>query len=199
MKRQQFVQNRQFNKLKIKQLSIAILFTGIAVLFFSCVNKIEKIKEFSAADKLPGMEADTFEMLYSDSAIVRFKLIAPKMIRYDQEKDPFIEFPDGVEIEKFDGQMRIVSRITANYARYLDKDEKWLAKNNVVAVNEEGDSLKTEELIWEEKKGKIYSDQFVKIIRKDQIINGIGFESDQDLMNWEIKKPTGSLYLDVAE
>jgi len=192
------VQNKQFNKLNTKQLSIAVLLTGIAVLFFSCANKIEKIKELSSADQLPGMEATQFEMIQSDSAIVRFKLIAPRMIRYDQEKEPFIEFPEGIEIEKFDGQMRIVSRITADYARYLDNEEKWLAKNNVVAVNEEGDSLKTEELIWEEKKGKIFSDQFVKIIRKDQIINGIGFESDQDLMNWEIKKPTGTLYLDVA-
>lgn len=198
MKQLQYVRNKQFIKLKGKQLSIAILLTGIAVLFFSCTNKIEKIKELSSADKLPGMEAENFEMIYSDSAIVRFKLIAPKMIRYDEEKEPFIEFPDGIEIEKFDSKMHIVSRITANYARYLNKEEKWLAKNNVIAVNEEGDSLKTEELIWEEAKEKIYTDQFVKIIRKDQIINGIGFESDQDLMNWEIKKPTGSLYLDVA-
>lgn len=192
------MQNKRFNKLNTKQLSIAVLLTGIAVLFFSCANKIEKIKELASSDQLPGMEAKQFEMIQSDSAIVRFKLIAPKMIRYDQEKDPFIEFPEGIEIEKFDAKMRIVSRITADYARYLDNDERWLAKNNVVAVNEEGDSLKTEELIWEEKKGKIFSDQFVKIIRKDQIINGIGFESDQDLMNWEIKKPTGTLYLDVA-
>lgn len=172
---------------------------GIAVLFFSCANKIEKIKEFAAAEKLPGMEADKFEMLYSDSAVVRFKLIAPKLIRYDQEKDPFTEFPDGVEIEKYNSQMKVVSRITANYARHLEKEDKWLAKNNVVAVNEQGDSLKTEELIWDEKKGKIYTDQFVKIIRQDQVINGIGMESDQNLANWEIKKPTGTLYLDVAE
>jgi LPS export ABC transporter protein LptC len=199
MKQQQFVQNRPLKTSHKKQLSIAILFLGIAVLFFSCTNKIEKIKEFSAAEKLPGMEADSFEMLYSDSAVIRFKLIAPKLIRYDQEKEPFMEFPEGIEIEKYNAQMKVVSRITANYARYLNKEDKWLAKNNVIAVNEQGDSLKTEELIWEEKKGKIYTDQFVKIIRQDQVINGIGMESDQDLSNWEIKKPTGTLYLDVAE
>ncbi len=193
------MQNRQFKTLYKKQLSIAILLTGIAVLFFSCANKIEKIKEFSAAEKLPGMEADNFEMLYSDSAVVRFKLIAPKLIRYDQEKEPFTEFPDGIEIEKYNSQMKVVSRITANYARHMEKEDTWLAKNNVIAINEQGDSLKTEELIWDENKGKIYTDQFVKIIRQDQVINGIGMESDQNLSNWEIKKPTGTLYLDVAE
>lgn len=169
------------------------------MLFFSCANKVEKIKELSADEKHPGMVAENFEMLYSDSAIVRFKLITKKMIRYDQEKEPFTEFPDGIEIEQYDQTMRIVSRITANYARYIDREKKWVAKNNVVAINEVGDSLKTEELFWEEEKGRIYSDLFVKIIRKDQIMNGIGFESDQDMKNWEIRKPTGTLYIDAAQ
>lgn len=185
-------------KLIIKNSSIAILVLGIAVLFFSCANKVEKIKEAAVADKLPGMTAENFEMLYSDSAVVRFKMITPKMIRHDQEKDPFTEFPAGIEIEKFDGKMKVVSRITANYAQYIDKEKKWIAKNNVVAINEAGDSLKTEELIWEEDQGRIYSELFVRIIRRDQIINGIGFESDQQMQNWEVKKPTGVLYIDMA-
>jgi len=146
------------------------------------------------------MEAEDFQMIYSDSSIVRFKLITPKMIRYDQEEEePLTEFPEGVEIEKFDKDMQVVSRITSNYAQYFDKQKKWIAKNNVIAVNQDGDSLKTEELIWEESKEKIYSDQFVKVIRKDQIINGIGFESDQNMSNWEIKEVKGTLYMDVEE
>lgn len=193
------MQNKQSNKLNKKQLSIAVLSMGIAVLFFSCAPKIEKIKELSAAEKLPGMEAEDFEMLYSDSAVVRFKLVTPQMIQHDQEKEPFTEFPKGVEIEQYDGDMQIVSRITANYARYLTKEKQWIAKNNVIAVNETGDSLKTEEMMWDEDKGKIFSDEYVQIIRDGQIINGIGFESDQDMKNWEIKKPTGTLYVDVAE
>ncbi len=169
------------------------------MLFFSCANKIEKIKELSASEKLPGMEAEGYEMIYSDSTIVRFKMKTPKLIYYQQEKDPFTEFPDGIEIEKFDSNMKIVSRITSDYALYYENEKKWIAKNNVVAVNVEGDSLKTEELIWEDSKAKIYSEQFVKIIRKDQIITGIGFESNQDMTDWEIKKVKGTLYLDVAE
>ena len=146
------------------------------------------------------MEAEDFQMIYSDSSVVRFKLITPKMIRYDQEEEePMTEFPEGVEIEKFDKDMQVVSRITSNYAQYFDKQKKWIAKNNVIVVNQDGDSLKTEELIWEEGKEKIYSDQFVKIIRKDQIINGIGFESDQNMSNWEIKEVKGTLYMDVEE
>ncbi len=122
------------------------------------------------------------------------------MIRYGQEEEePFTEFPEGVEIEKFDANMKIVSRITSNYAQYFEKKKKWIAKNNVIAVNLQGDSLKTEELTWEQDKEKIYSDQFVTVIRQNQIINGIGFESNQNLSDWEIKEVTGTLYMDVGE
>jgi LPS export ABC transporter protein LptC len=195
MKQQKYVAGRPARKKNI-YWGIAILFTGIAMLFFSCANKIEKIKEVSAGEKLPSVEAENFEMLHSDSTIIRFKLTTPKLIHFDKEEVPFMEFPIGVEIEKYDENMQITASITSDYARYYEKEGKWEAKNNVVAVNAEGDTLKTEQLIWEEKKEIIYSEQFVKIIRKDQIITGIGFESDQDLSNWKIKKAQGSIYVE---
>lgn len=198
MKQQPYVLSKKTQHRYYKG-SIAILFMGIAMLFFSCANKIEKIKEFSSGENMAGIEAENYEMIHSDSTIIRFKLITPKLIRFDKAEDPFIEFPQGVEIERYNEQMEQIASITSNYARYYEADGKWEAKNNVVAVNPQGDTLKTEHLIWEEKKAKIYSEQFVKIIRKDQIITGIGFESDQNLSNWKIKNPKGPLYIEVQE
>lgn len=198
MKQQKYVPSKQAH-VNYSKVSIAILLGGIAMLFFSCANKIEKIKELSAGENKAGMEAENYEMIHSDSTIIRFKLITPKLIRYDKSEDPFIEFPQGVEIERYNEKMEQIAGITANYARLYEKESKWEAKNNVVAVNPAGDTLKTEHLIWEEKKGIIYSEQFVKIIRKDQVITGIGFESDQNLANWMIKKPKGPLYIEVDE
>ncbi len=199
MKRQKLVSNSKKIKSKYPSLSIAILSLGIAVLFFSCANKIEKIKEVSSGEKLYSAEAENYEMIHSDSTIIRFKLITPKLINYDKVDDPFIEFPEGVKIEKYNDQMEQTASITSNYARYFEKEKRWEAENNVVAVNPQGDTLKTEQLIWEEEKEKIYSEQFVKIIRKDQVITGVGFESDQNLGNWKIKNPRGPLYIEVEE
>ncbi|NQU84274.1 MAG: LPS export ABC transporter periplasmic protein LptC, partial [Mariniphaga sp.] len=98
-----------------------------------------------------------------------------------------------------DSNGEIISRITSDYAREYEKEQRWEAKNNVVAVNAQGDTLKTEFLIWEEKSEKIYSDKFVKIIRPDQIISGIGFEADQNLQNWKIKNPKGTIYVTVNQ
>jgi len=179
--------------------SIAILFSGIAVLLFSCENDIQKVKEFADIQNQPSITAEGFESIFSDSTIIRYKLNTPKLVYQDEADPPYIEYPLGVHIEKYDARMNITASIRANYAKYFSKEERWEAKNNVVAINASGDTLKTEQLLWDENKGKIYSDEFVKIIRADQIMTGIGLEANQDFSNWKIKNPKGTIYVEVAE
>ena len=102
-----------------------------------------------------------------------------------------------MELIKYDENKKVISSITANYAKQFVKEQKWEAKINVVATNAKGDTLKTEHLIYEEKEEKIYTDEFVKIIRPDQIITGIGFTSDQAMENWRIKDPKGTIYVSL--
>ena len=199
MKQQKHVQRNKIAQVKYFNSSIAVLFTGIAVLFFSCSNDIETIKALSSDERRPAVTANNFEMIVSDSTVIVYKMTTPELIRFEEENDPFMEFPQGVYIEQFDNKMQIVSSLSADYARYYEKEDRWEAKNNVVAVNAENDTLKTEELIQDRKNGRVYSEQFVKIIRKDQIITGIGFESDEQMTNWKIKKPKGTLYVEVEE
>jgi len=93
--------------------------------------------------------------------------------------------------------MNITSHITAQYAKLFEADERWEAKNNVIAVNQKGDTLKTEYLVWDDKRHKIYSDQFVKIIQKDQVFTGIGFESNADFSEYRFKNLKGHIYVNV--
>lgn len=180
-------------------MRIAALFLWAAFLFYGCENNIEKIKTFSAPENLPLQEATNFETLFTDSGEVRFFLKAPKLLRFESDGKPFVEFPEGIKLVKYDSHQEIISSITADYAKQYEKEQTWEAKNNVVATNAQGDTLQTEHLIWEEKTEKIYTEEFVKIIRPDQIITGIGFQSDQSLENWRIKNPKGTLYVDVEE
>lgn len=166
------------------------------MLLFSCApNKKEEVEKYIVDENQASLTAETFTMLYSDSALVRFRLTAPQVLNFAE----YLEFPQGVHVEKIDEDQTISSQLSADYARHIEKESLWIAKNNVVAVNAEGDSLKTEELYWDEKKGRIYSEKQVQIVRADQIINGIGFESDQTMENWEILKPTGVIYLEMDQ
>lgn len=174
----------------------------VSVLSFilgACANDFENIKKFSNIEKLPAVSAEGYELISSDSAIIRYKLQTPEMIIHDDEKEPYTEFPKGVAITQYDAKMNITSYITSRYAKYFDSDERWEAKNNVVAVNQKGDTLKTEFLIWDRKKGKIYSDQFVEIIQKDQISSGTSFESNQDFSEYTFNNLKGQIYIEVED
>ena len=181
----------------IKNICIAVLFTGAAILFYACENDIEKIKAFGSPDNLPILEALNFETLFTDSGQVRFSLKTPKLLRFENEGKEYLEFPEGIELVKYDANKKIISSITSDYAKQFVKEQMWEAKNNVVATNAQGDTLKTEHLIWEEKTEKIYTEEFVEIIRSDAIYTGVGLTSDQSLLNWRIKKLKGIVYITV--
>lgn len=183
----------------INKRSIAALIFGAAIFFYACDNDLEKIKAFSSTENLPILEAYNFETLFTDSGQIRYSVKTEKLLRFENEGNAFHEFPDGVEIVQFDSKGRIVSSLTADYAKQFIKEEKWVAKNNVVATNEKGDTLKTEHLIWEEKTEKIYTDEFVEIVREDGIYTGIGLTADEALQKWRIKKLKGITYIEVDE
>ncbi len=181
----------------LKKYGVAVLVSGAAMLFYGCENNIEQIKAFYSTENLPVLEAINFETLVTDSGQIIYSLKAARLLQFEDEGRNYIEFPEGMELVKYDAQKRIISTITADYAKQFVADDKWEAKNNVVATNAQGDTLKTEHLIWEEKKEMFFTEEFVKIIRADQIITGIGFTSDQKLQNWKIKNPKGTIYVSV--
>lgn len=181
---------------QIKKTGIAALVLGAAILFYACENNnLEEIKAFSSPENLPVLEATDFETLVTDSGKVRYFVKAPKLLRFETDGSDYVEFPEGVELIQYDENQNVISGITANYAKQFLEDKKWEAKNNVIATNAEGDTLKTEHLIYEEEEGKIHTEEFVRIIRPDQIITGVGFESDQAMENWRIKNPKGTIYV----
>lgn len=179
--------------------SIVVLWT--AVLFSSCLkNNVEQIKAFTHEPGAPEIVADTFELIYSDSAVVRLKLITSKLMIYSDEEEPYQEYPDGLIIERFNGNMQITSRIEAKYGKYHQEKDLWEARYDVVVVTETGDTLKSEELFLDENKNVLYSDQYVKVIRKGgEILSGIGFKSDMQMSEWVFYKPQGTIFVEVNQ
>jgi len=182
----------------INKIGIAVLITGTAILFFACgKNDIAKIQAFTSNENLPIQEASNWETFSTDSGQVRYSMKTPKLLRYETDGQSFIEFPEGVKIVQYNNQKKVISSLRADYAKQFIKEDRWEAKNDVVVTNLQGDSLKTEHLIWDEKSKEIYTEEYVKIIRDDQVITGIGLTSDENMLNWKIKNPKGILYVTV--
>lgn len=142
------------------------------------------------------LEADTVTTLISDSGIVRYRISAPNWQIFDQVQPSYWEFANGIYLEKFNQDLQVTASLRADYARYWDNDERWELSGNVRALNEEGETFLTQQLNWDQKAERVYSDSAITINRQTSVIQGIGFESNQTMTQYTILNPTGYFPID---
>jgi LPS export ABC transporter protein LptC len=159
-------------------------------MIFSCENKLEVVNTITSKEKLPAESATDIEIFYSESGKVKMKLTAPKLDRFYGEI-PYVEFPQGIYVAFFDSIGRMETSLKSNYAIHKEAEKIMEAKYDVEVVNEKGEVLNTEHLIWNQNTETIQTDKFVKITTADEILMGEGLEADQQFTRYKILKPTG--------
>ena len=176
----------------ITNIAAAFLAAVMFVLFPACSGRGKNLAEaVSENDTLPSMKTLGVSTLISDSGITRYKVEAEEWLIYDKKNPPYWAFEKGVYLEKFDTLFRIEASIKADTAYYHEKKKLWELKGNVQIMSLRGDKFQTDLLFWDEKKEKVYSDKYIQIEQDDKMIRGYGFESNQDLTEYEIKNTTG--------
>jgi LPS export ABC transporter protein LptC len=168
----------------------------LTLLGSACKNDLQEVRDAFSRKDVQVETIRNFETLYSDSAIVRVKITGPTMLRHLDEKDPREEFPDGVEVFFYDNQQRITGTLTSNYAVRVQKENQIIVRDSVIWESVGADRLETEELIWDEQEQKVFTNKFVVLERKDEIVWGQGFESDQDFTRSRIKAIEGRIRLE---
>lgn len=182
------------NKAYITFINITAAFYAAVmfVLFPACAGKDKNIAEaITERDSLPSMRTLGVTTLISDSGITRYKIITEEWTIFDKKDPPYWAFEKGVYLEKFDSLFRIDASIKADTAYYYEKKKLWELRSNVSIRNLNGDKFDTELLFWDEKKEEIYSDKFIRIEQEDKTITGYGFESNQELTEYQIRNTTG--------
>ena len=93
---------------------------------------------------------------------------------------------ENVKIDFYNEQELQTSSLTSRKGRIDDNTQDMFAIDSVIAVSDSGVTLTTDELIWKNRTRKIVTDKFVRIVSDKEIIEGYGFESDQNLQNYTI-------------
>ncbi len=177
----------------------------LAIAFFfsaslsSCMrNEDSELKAVEQEMERSSLGAYDLHTFVTDSGVYRYEFTTPELQQYDNVEEPYVDFPGGLNFKMYDKQgVKTKSRIRCNKARYYKSQNLWELNNDVEAMTEKGDILNTEQMFWDTKTRRIYSDKFVKITTKGQMITGRGFESDDRMSYYEIKNPGGEI--DVRE
>lgn len=170
---------------------------GSAILLISCDQGVDNDPQ--DLKTLMTQQSDTLTIISSENGMKAYRFYAPLMERYEFASEPYMEFRRGVNIETFEDSTQIVeSTLVADYAIFLENQKLWEAKGNVVAVNSKGQILETQQLFWNQKTKKIYSNVDSKVTQGGDVIVGIGFESDESFDNFIFRRPKGKVTVDVA-
>lgn len=172
---------------------LCFLLFGVCALF-SCENDLKDVEKIAAKKiEIPVDKSTGVEIIYSDSAKVKAKLITPELLHYKTEK-PFYEMKKGVTIILFDENHAESSRITSDYAIRREIEKITELKKNVVATNSKGEVFKSEELIWDEAKSQFYSNQMVSITSpKGDVLYGSGFTANENFSRYSVRQATGNM------
>ena len=168
---------------------------AVAVAVAGCWGCREERQSFvpNAPDGVltPTMTTDDVSTFISDSGYTRYHITTAVWQMFEDAPEPYWRFPAGLELEQYDEHMRPAANVRCDSAVYQSRRRLWQLDGHVVMVNTERDSFLTQQLFWDQSRQKVYSDSFIHIVRQDRIIEGYGFESNQNMTAYTVKRPTG--------
>jgi len=178
-------------------INIKKVFFGFFVLWglSSCTELDTNIyRRKRAQDSIVTREfAEKVTIEYTDSGFLKARIFSPILVAVKQLNNPYVEMKKGLKVDFYSVKGDIQSYLTADYAISYPNKKLIVVQRDVEILNIKGEVLNTEELRWDQVKGRIYTNKPVKITTKDQIITGIGLESNQSFSDWEILNVVASI------
>ena len=162
----------------IKRTYLATVILAVVSSFFclSCSNKDKQLgPAVTSRDSTSVITTRGVDMLISENGVIRYHVVAEEWKIFDKMKPPFYSMEQGVMLEILDTLMQVESHLI----------------KNVHAENIRNEEFDTPELFVNNQTNRMYSDSVIHIKQEKQIIVGHGFDSNQNLTEYTIRKTEG--------
>lgn len=146
--------------------------------------------------RMPTMSTVNVATLISDSGVTQYKIVSPLWNVYDEVDTPYWSFPKGIYLQKFDRKFNVIASVAADSAKFFRLLNLWKLDGNVELKKEPGELFLTQQLFWDQRRNRLYSDSFIHIETPDRMLEGHGFESNDRLTKYSIRRPTGIFPVD---
>jgi LPS export ABC transporter protein LptC len=177
---------KQYKTINIPTTFVVGMFVLLMFGLTSCENDLDHVKRVTATDQTPDQITNDLHTFYSDSGIVQYEIIASRMEVY-QSPNQKTYFKNGFEVNYFNKSGEKISKLTADYCEIIEKSNLVVCKNNVTFTNyEKQQTLKTEELFWDQKYKKIRTTKKFFIDSPTTEAKGVGLEADETFSTYSM-------------
>lgn len=171
-----------------------ILFVSIG-----CVNNPDEIRALTGKNYHQEDKAQDITAIYSKEGRVKARLFASEYVRNESVKQPYIDMYKGLKVEFYNDSMQIEHILTADSSRYYEAQGNVLVWGNVKIVSNKGDTLTTQELVWNQSVQQIFTEKPVRIANGSEVLYGDGLEANQDFTWYHITEPKGAVKVSKGE
>ena len=164
------------------------IFLPIIIYLFIYGCKKEKVEPTVnvqlAVEEIPDQESWNSTIFFTDSGKTRAILNAGHIKVFSKIKETLLD--SNVRVDFYNNEDVHTSTLTSKRGKVDEKTNNLYAIDSVVAVNDSGIVITSDEMMWRNRDRKIVSDKYVTIVSPNEKIEGYGFESDQNLRNYII-------------
>lgn len=162
----------------------------LALLLTACEEKVKpSVLSGVSGGQLPSQESWGSTITFSDSGVVKAVVRAGHIYAYDNSRVTHLD--SGVTVDFFDENGAHTSKLTSVRGSVDEGSNDLEATGNVVVRSDSGTVVYTETMFWDNRRQRIHSPEFVRIVSPRERLQGTGFESDHNLRNYRIFKVTG--------
>lgn len=137
----------------------------------------------------PLSEVYGVNMVYSDSARLVVKMSTESQLTMPNEDKVY---PHEVRVFFFDKFGNNSTTLRSDSARYIRIKNVYHIMGRVVINNQiKHEVLETDELFWNVDNKKIYTEKPVDVKTPEQILHGVGMDSNQDFTEYTLRKVNG--------
>ena len=185
-----------------RTIRVALSVMGSAILLFSCADK-DTGRASASEETMMTEYSEDLSVVMSQNGRRSYHFVTPLLEGYSLAREPYREFRKGVKITTYqnDSLTTVDAVLTANYAIYYENRELWEAKGNVVVEKSDGKTLYTQQLFWNARTKKIYSNVDSKIVQNNgrDVFIGEGFESDEEFKDWRFRRMKGRMEVEMKQ
>ena len=175
-------------------LFLPVLSISCCLFISACENDPKMIDDWSKKKEMVEV-GKNIEAYLSQESKVKAKLTAPLMLRHEADT-LYTEFPNSLHVDFYDDSTKIESWVDSKHGKYFENMDKVYLWDSVVVINIKGDTLKSQDLWWDQNTKLFYTDKYAQYLRKDkQIYPGKGLEATQDFKRITFKEPTGIVHV----
>ena len=188
--------NRLFNY----KILMAVTLMSSCFFVASCENNVNEVKALNS--KIGGIDIGKDVAIYvSDNGRMSAKMMAPIMKKFLVDSGKMIVFPNTIKVDFFKDSNVVDSKLSADYAHYIQEENKIFLRGNVIIYNTKGDTLWCKEMYWDQNTTKFHTDKEVVVKQHSPVakIYGLGMEASQNLTDITILKPQSNSFAIISD